>query len=122
ADLVVVAEAVHPVVDEDRPERGPPSRRDQSQAGPGDQRRSPLGADEVDRARRDRVSDAHRETHLPALDLHVWTLKPMVPGGGTGWKCDRRMCSHTRMPPAAVLGEIWGSRRADAYDQCCCPR
>jgi hypothetical protein len=44
-----------------------------------------------------------------------------IPGDGTEWNSRGEMCSYAPMSPAAVLGEIWGSRRADAFDQCCRP-
>ncbi len=37
------------------------------------------------------------------------------------WPTAGPLCSDVRMPPAAILGEIWGCRRADHFDQCCCP-
>jgi hypothetical protein len=33
----------------------------------------------------------------------------------------RPLWSYGDMSPAAVLGEIWGTRRGDNFDQSCCP-
>jgi len=41
--------------------------------------------------------------------------------GGTDWRAQPSLWSHRGMPPAAVLGEIWGTRRGDNFDQSCYP-
>lgn len=41
--------------------------------------------------------------------------------GGTQWPTNGALCSDVTMPPGDFLGEIWGCRRADHFDQCCRP-
>jgi hypothetical protein len=38
---------------------------------------------------------------------------------GNDWARGVELWSHVRVL-AAVLGEIWGTRRAHHFDQCCC--
>ena len=38
---------------------------------------------------------------------------------GRDWAADPSVWSHVRVL-AVILGEIWGTRRAHHFDQCCC--
>jgi hypothetical protein len=53
----------------------------------------------------------------------IWTrLGERLPVAGTKWNSVHAVCSDGGVrAPAFFLGEIWGTRRADAFDECCRP-
>ena len=58
---------------------------------------------------------------LPRGPVGHFTRTPphVLPIAGSVCGYQLRVCSDVDMPPAPVLGEIWGCRRADHFDQCC---
>jgi len=49
----------------------------------------------------------------------VGHFRGACPRVGSRWRVEPPLWSYRDMPPAAVLGEIWGTRRGDTFDQSC---